>query len=336
MVKRVAINGFGRIGRMALRALIERHAENSDITIVAINDLAAPDHSAHLLKYDSIHGPLNHPVKIENDHLVIGNRAPIKMLKESSPENLPWSDLGIDIVLECSGRFTKKPEASKHLNAGAKKVIISAPAENPDITVVFGVNHKTIQSTHQIISNASCTTNCLAPLAFVLHNSIGIVNGYMTTIHSYTGDQRLIDTDHADLRRARAANLSMIPSTTGAARAVGEVLPDLKGKLDGTSIRVPTSNVSVVDFCFISKRNTSVQEINSILQKASETHLKGVLAVTDEPLVSVDFNHNPHSSILDMPQTQVIDGTFCRVLSWYDNEWGFSNRLIDLIDYITV
>jgi len=327
---KVAINGFGRIGRLVLRAIIEN--KRKDIEVVAINDLGPIDHNAHLLKYDSVHGILQNDVGYNDLGLLIDG-VPIRVLAEPNPDKLPWGDLGIDMVLECSGRFTNKELASKHLTAGAKKVIISAPAEGVDLTVVYGVNHQQLKPEHKVISNASCTTNCLAPFAKVLHENIGIENGYMTTIHSYTSDQRLVDTLHSDLRRARAAALSMIPTSTGAAKAVGLVLPELKGKLDGCAIRVPTANVSVVDLTFNSKRDTSAQEINDLITKASSGELKGILEAINVPLVSVDFNHNPHSSIFDLTQTQVIDKKLCRVLSWYDNEWGFANRMGDVAAY---
>lgn len=327
---KVAINGFGRIGRNVLRALTEK---DHNIKVVAINDLGSLESNAHLFKYDSVHGRFQGAVKTENGQLDVGLGG-IKVLAEANPEKLPWKELGIDLVLECSGRFTSKELASYHLNAGAKKVLISAPAENADITVVFGVNHQKINKDHLVLSNASCTTNCLVPVVDVLHKAIGIEHGYMTTIHSYTGDQKLVDTLHNDHRRARAAAMSMIPSSTGAARAVGLVLPDLKGKLDGTAIRVPTANVSVVDFKFVTKKDTSLDEINQLMINASKGYLKGILDVVSEELVSIDFNHSPFSSNFDLTQTQVIDKRFCRILSWYDNEWGFANRMIDVADYL--
>ena len=331
MTIRVAINGFGRIGRMVLRALAESNRQ--DIHIVAINDLGSAATNAHLFQYDSVHGRFPKPIHV-TDHTLDVDLGPIHLLAEPNPEKLPWAKHNIDLVFECSGRFTKRDDAAKHLTAGAKRVLISAPAENADITVVYGVNHQNIQKDHLILSNASCTTNCLAPLAAVLHKAVGIECGYMTTIHSYTGDQRLVDTLHSDLRRSRAAALSMIPTSTGAAKAVGLVLPDLKGKLDGTSIRVPTANVSVVDFKFNSLKPTTAAAINEALRQAAQGHLKGVLNVVDVPLVSCDFNHDPHSSIVDLEQTQVVGDKFCRVLSWYDNEWGFSNRMLDVASYI--
>jgi len=331
MTIRVAINGFGRIGRMVLRALCEKNRKN--IQIVAINDLGSLASNAHLFKYDSVHGRFKGNIQITEDTIDVG-LGPIRVTAEPNPEKLPWATLNVDLVMECSGRFTKKEDAGKHLTAGAKRVLISAPAEGADLTVVYGVNHTQIKPEHKILSNASCTTNCLAPVAFVLHKEIGIERGYMTTIHSYTGDQRLVDTLHTDMHRARAACMSMIPSSTGAAKAVGLVLPELKGKLDGTAIRVPTANVSVVDFKFVPKRITTKEEINQAILRAAQGPLKGVLAAINEPLVSIDFNHDPHSSSFDLAQTQVIDGQFCRVLSWYDNEWGFSNRMCDVASYI--
>jgi glyceraldehyde 3-phosphate dehydrogenase len=327
MTIRVAINGFGRIGRMVLRAIIE--SKRTDIQIIALNDLGPIKSNAHLFKHDSVHGPFQGQVTTTDTTIDVG-MGPIKVFAEPNPEKLPWKDLQIDLVMECSGYFTSRTSASKHLEAGAKKVLISAPAEGADLTVVYGVNHDQLTSEHLVVSNASCTTNCLAPVAAVLHKEIGIDCGFMTTIHSYTGDQKLIDTLHSDLRRARAAAMAMIPSSTGAAKAVGLVLPELKGKLDGTAIRVPTPNVSVIDFKFTSKRDTSVEEINSLMKNASIGHLKGILGAVDEPLVSIDFNHNPLSSSFDLTQTHVVSNRFCRVLSWYDNEWGFANRMNDV------
>jgi glyceraldehyde 3-phosphate dehydrogenase len=327
MAIKVAINGFGRIGRMVLRALVENRRK--DIHVVAINDLGSIEDNAHMLRYDSVHGRFPQPVTTSSGSLDVGLGA-IKVFAQPDPEKLPWGDLDIDIVLECSGRFTDRQAAEKHLNAGAKRVLVSAPATGADITVVYGVNHDKISKDHKIISNGSCTTNCLAPLADVLHRNIGIDAGYMTTIHSYTGDQRLVDTLHKDLRRARAAAIAMIPTSTGAAKALGLVLPDLQGKLDGCAIRVPTPNVSLIDFTFTPKRRTTVEEINGFMEEAAKGRLHGVLEVVTEPLVSVDFNHHPASSVFDTTQTQVIDGKFCRVLSWYDNEWGFANRMGDV------
>lgn len=326
MTVRVSINGFGRIGRLVLRAAFE--SGRNDIEIVAINDLAPPATNAHLLKYDSVHGRFNGEVSVDGNDLIINGKR-VKGLQVSDPTKLGWGNLGVDVAMECSGRFTKRDDAAKHLQAGAKKVLISAPATDEDITVVYGVNHNELKAEHTIISNASCTTNCLAPVAFVLNNTVGIEHGFMTTIHSYTGDQRTVDTMHSDLHRARAAALSMIPTSTGAAKAVGKVLPTLKGKLDGTSIRVPTPNVSVIDFKFVAKRPTSVEEINKAISDAAGSDLKGVLGVYSEPLVSMDFNHDPLSSIFALNETKVIGGTFVRVMSWYDNEWGFSNRMPD-------
>ena len=326
MTIRVAINGFGRIGRLVMRAATE--ARRTDIQVVGINDLGSVEANAHLLKYDSVHGRFPHEIKTGKDSLDVGQGA-IKVTAERDPSKLPWKELGVDVALECTGIFTARDKAAAHLTAGAKRVLISAPGDGVDLTVVYGVNHDQLKKEHQIVSNASCTTNCLAPVAFVLHKALGIERGYMTTIHAYTGDQPTVDTLHKDLRRARAANLSMIPTSTGAAKAVGLVLPELKGKLDGTSIRVPTPNVSVIDFKFVPKRDTSVEEVNKALIDASKGALKGILAITDEPTVSMDFNHNPASSTIDITQTQVIEGKLVRVMSWYDNEWGFSNRMSD-------
>jgi glyceraldehyde 3-phosphate dehydrogenase len=326
MAVRVAINGFGRIGRMVFRAAME--SSRTDLEFVAINDLGSPDANAHLLKYDSVHGRLNQNVSVDGDTIRVGDRA-VKVYAERDPKKLPWGDLNVDVVMECTGIFTKREQAALHLEAGAKKVLISAPATGADLTVVYGVNHDKIKPEHTVISNASCTTNCLAPVASVLHNAVGIERGYMTTIHAYTGDQRLQDTLHSDMRRARAAALSLIPTSTGAARAVGEVLPELKGKLDGTAIRVPTANVSVVDLKFVPSRSTTVDEVNDAIRNAASNELAGVLGVNDEQLVSCDFNHNSYSSVFDLTQTQTVEGTLVRVLSWYDNEWGFSNRMLD-------
>jgi len=327
MPTRVAINGFGRIGRLVLRAIHER--SRKDIEVVAINDLGSIETNAHLLKYDSVHGPFPGQVRATRTGINFG-RGTVPVLAERDPANLPWGKLKVDVALECTGIFTKREAAGKHLEAGAKRVLISAPASGEDITVVNGVNHKKLRKSHRIISNASCTTNCLAPVAYVLDRAVGIQRGFMTTIHSYTGDQRLHDTLHGDLRRARAAAQNMIPTSTGAAKAVGLVLPELVGKLDGTAVRVPTINVSLVDLTFVPKKRTNVETINKAIVKAAEGPLKGILAVTDEPLVSGDFNHNPASSIFDLAETQVIEGRFVRVLSWYDNEWGFSNRMADV------
>ncbi|HEU0118415.1 MAG TPA: type I glyceraldehyde-3-phosphate dehydrogenase [Alphaproteobacteria bacterium] len=326
MTTKVAINGFGRIGRLVLRALID--SGRTDIEIVGINDLADANTNAHLLKYDSVHGRFKHDVKTEGNDLIINGKR-VKGSQTRDPAQLGWKDLGIDIAFECSGIFTKRADAEKHLQAGAKKVLISAPATDEDLTVVYGVNHDQLKASHTIVSNASCTTNCLAPVAFVLDNAIGIQHGFMTTIHSYTGDQSTVDTMHKDLHRARAAAINLIPTSTGAASAVGKVLPSLKGKLDGTSIRVPTPNVSVVDFKFVAKRNTTVDEIKKAIQTAADGPLKGILGYYSEPLVSTDFNHDAHSSIFALNETKVVEGNFVRILSWYDNEWGFSNRMAD-------
>ena len=326
MSVKVAINGFGRIGRNILRSIIEN--KNDKIKVVGINDLGPIETNAHLLKYDSVHGILNRDVIINGSDLDVGT-GPIKVTSERNPENLPWKELDVDVVLECTGIFTSKEKAQQHITAGAKKVLISAPASGVDLTVVYGVNHKKISNEHQILSNASCTTNCLAPLAYVLNKSIGIENGFMTTIHSYTGDQPTLDTMHSDLYRARAAAANMIPTSTGAAKAVGLVLPELDGKLDGVAIRVPTQNVSVVDFKFNSKKETSIEEINEAIKIASENELKNILSFNDKKLVSSDFNHNPSSSIFHSDQTKVMNKKFVRILSWYDNEWGFSNRMCD-------
>ncbi len=326
MAVRVAINGFGRIGRLTLRALIE--SGRSDVEVVGINDLGSAEANAHLLKYDSVHGIFPGDVTVEGDTMNVG-QGPIKVTAERDPTKLPWGDLGVDIVWECTGIFTAKEKAEVHLGAGAKKVLVSAPSSGADATIVYGVNDKVLKASDTVVSNASCTTNCLAPAAFVLNNLVGIEKGYMTTIHAYTGDQPVLDTLHSDLRRARAGALSMIPTSTGAARAVGLVLPELAGKLDGSAMRVPTPNVSVVDLKFISKKATSKEEINAAITAAANGPLKGILAANDLPLVSIDFNHNPHSSIFDLTQTQVVDGNLVRVVSWYDNEWGFSNRMPD-------
>jgi glyceraldehyde 3-phosphate dehydrogenase len=324
---RVSINGFGRIGRLVLRAAFE--AGRDDVEIVAINDLAPAATNAHLLKYDSVHGRFNGEVSVDGNDLIINGKR-VKGLQVADPTKLGWGQSNIDVAMECSGRFTKRDDASMHLTAGAKKVLISAPATDEDLTVVYGVNHHELKASYTVVSNASCTTNCLAPVAFVLNNAVGIEHGFMTTIHSYTGDQRTVDTMHSDLHRARAAAINMIPTSTGAAKAVGKVLPSLKGKLDGTSIRVPTPNVSVVDFKFVAKKPTTVEEINdAISTAASSGSLKGILGTYTEDLVSTDFNHDPRSSIFALNETKVIGGTFVRVMSWYDNEWGFSNRMSD-------
>ena len=330
---RIGINGFGRIGRMILRAYFEAKDKYKNIEIAYINDLADKKTNLHLLKHDSIHGFFNFDVLESADGIMIDGKE-IKMISEADPEKLDWSSKNVDIVFECSGRFTKKVDAEKHIRAGAKRVIVSAPSEGADRTVVFGINHEEISPNDAVISNGSCTTNCLAPVAFLLDREFGIKHGFMTTIHSYTGDQRLIDTVHKDLRRARAANISMIPSTTGAAKAVGLVLPSLKGKLDGTAIRVPTPNVSLVDLKCVLNKPATEDKINEIMNSAAQNELKGILAYNDLPLVSCDFNHTSFSSIFDSTGTKVIDGTFCRIVSWYDNEFGFSNRMLDLASYI--
>ena len=325
MIK-IGINGFGRIGRLILRALLENYSNK--IQVVAINDLGSIETNAHLIKYDSTHGVLSHDVKTSKDGFNILNQN-IKVYAERDPSNLPWGKIGADIILECTGLFLNNESAGKHLKAGAKKVIISAPGKDVDFTIVQGVNSKELKKEHNIISNGSCTTNCLAPVAMVLENNFGIEYGYMTTIHSYTGDQKLLDTLHKDLRRARSTEGAMIPTSTGAAKAMSLVLPSLKGKLDGTAIRVPTPNVSLIDFTFVTKKNVTSEIINEAMTKASENDLKGILGINKQPLVSKDFNHDPHSSIFDLTQTQVIKGKFSRILSWYDNEWGFSNRMCD-------
>jgi len=326
MTVRVAINGFGRIGRNVLRAIIE--SGRTDIEVVGINDLGPVETNAHLFRYDSVHGRFNGKVEVKGDSIDVG-RGPIKVTAERDPAKLPWKELKVDIAMECTGIFTDKEKAALHLTAGARKVLVSAPATNADLTVVYGVNHDQLKPEHTVVSNASCTTNCLAPVAFVLDAAIGIEKGYMTTIHAYTGDQPTLDTMHKDLYRARAAALSMIPTTTGAAKAVGLVLPNLKGKLDGSSIRVPTPNVSLIDFKFIAKKHTTVEEVNEAVKRAAANQLKGILDINDQPLVSSDFNHNPASSTFDLKQTTVMDGNLVRVVSWYDNEWGFSNRMSD-------
>jgi glyceraldehyde 3-phosphate dehydrogenase len=326
MTVRVAINGFGRIGRNILRAIVE--SGRTDIEVVTVNDLGPVETNAHLLRFDSVHGRFPHAVSIEGDTINVG-AGKIKVTAIKDPSQLPHKDLGVDIALECTGIFTARDKAAAHLAAGAKRVIVSAPADGADLTVVYGVNHHKLTKEHLVVSNASCTTNCLAPVAKVLNDAIGIDHGFMTTIHSYTGDQPTLDTMHKDLYRARAAALSMIPTTTGAAKAVGLVLPELKGKLDGSAIRVPTPNVSVVDFQFVAKRATSVEEINAAIKDAANGALKGILGFTDQPNVSSDFNHDSHSSVFHLDQTKVMEGTFVRVLSWYDNEWGFSSRMGD-------
>jgi len=326
MAVRVAINGFGRIGRNILRAIVE--SGRTDIQVVAANDLGPVETNAHLLRYDSVHGRFPHEVTVNGDTITAGNQT-FKMTAVKNPAELPHKELGVDIVLECTGIFTSKEKASAHITAGAKKVIISAPGEGADKTIVYGINHALLGKDDVVISNGSCTTNCLAPMAKVMNDLVGIEKGMMTTIHSYTGDQPTLDTMHKDLYRGRAAALSQIPTSTGAAKAIGLVLPELKGKLDGISIRVPTPNVSVVDFKFVAKRDTTVAEINGAIKAAADGALKGILGYTDEPLVSRDFNHDSHSSIFANDQTKVLEGKFVRILSWYDNEWGFSNRMAD-------
>lgn len=326
MALRVAINGFGRIGRLVLRAAIE--SGRKDIEFVGINDLGSVEANAHLVSYDSVHGTLSTEVKTGPDWMDFG-RGKVKVTAERDPTKLPWKELDVDIAFECTGIFSARDKAAMHLDAGAKRVLVSAPSSGADLTVVYGVNHDQLTKDHVVVSNASCTTNCLVPVAYVLHKLVGIERGYMTTIHAYTGDQATVDTLHSDPRRARAAAVSMIPTSTGAAKAVGLVMPELAGKLDGSSIRVPTPNVSLVDLTFDAGRDTTAEEINEAISKAANGALKGVLAVNDKPLVSIDFNHNPASSTFDLTQTQVIDGKLVRVLSWYDNEWGFSNRMSD-------
>ena len=326
MAVKVAINGFGRIGRNVLRAIVE--SGRTDIEVVAINDLGPVETNAHLLRFDSVHGRFPHTVTVKGDTIDAG-RGPIKVTAIKNPAELPHKAMGVDIALECTGIFTSKDKAKLHLDAGAKRVLVSAPADGADLTVVFGVNHDKLTKDHLVVSNASCTTNCLAPVAKVLNDLVGIDRGFMTTIHAYTGDQPTLDTLHKDLYRGRAASLSMIPTTTGAAKAVGLVLPELNGRLDGTSIRVPVPNVSVVDFKFVPKRETTVAEVNAAILKAANGAMKGILGTTDQPNVSSDFNHDPHSSIFHLDQTKVMDGKLVRVLSWYDNEWGFSNRMAD-------
>ena len=326
MAVKVAINGFGRIGRLVLRSIIE--TGRKDIQVVAINDLGPVETNAHLLRYDSVHGRFPGTVEVHGDRMRVDGQD-LKVTAIRNPAELPHKELGVDIALECTGIFTSKDKASAHLAAGAKRVLISAPADGVDLTVVYGVNHQRLTRDHTVVSNASCTTNCLAPVAKVLNDTIGIEHGFMTTVHSYTNDQPSLDQMHKDLYRARAAAVSMIPTSTGAAKAVGLVLPELNGKLDGVSIRVPTPNVSVIDFKIVAKRQTSVQEINEAMKRAASQELKGILDIVDAPLVSADFNHNPASASFALDQTKVMSGTFVRVMSWYDNEWGFSNRMSD-------
>ena len=326
MAVRVAINGFGRIGRLVLRAAME--SGRNDIEFVGINDLGSVETNAHLVKYDSVHGVFPGDITTGEDWMDLGH-GKVQVTAERDPTKLPWGELGIDIAMECTGIFTSRDQAAMHLEAGAKRVLVSAPASGADLTVVYGVNHEELSADHTVVSNASCTTNCLAPVAHVLHQAVGIERGFMTTVHAFTGDQATVDTLHSDLRRARSASQSLIPTSTGAAKAVGLVLPELAGKLDGTAIRVPTPNVSLVDLKFDASRETDTAEINGAIQQAAGGALKGVLETSDAPLVSVDFNHNQASSTFDLTQTQVVDGRLVRVLSWYDNEWGFSNRMSD-------
>ena len=326
MAVRVAINGFGRIGRNVLRAIAE--SGRKDIEVVGINDLGPVETNAHLLRFDSVHGRFPGTVTVDGDSISLGN-GKIKVSAERDPAKLPWKALGVDIALECTGIFTAKEKAALHLTAGAKRVLVSAPAENADATIVYGVNHDKLTKEHLVVSNGSCTTNCLAPVAKVLNDTVGIETGFMTTIHAYTGDQPTLDTLHKDLYRGRAAAMSMIPTSTGAAKAIGLVLPELNGKLDGVSIRVPTPNVSVIEFKIVASRKTTKEEINEAMKRAAEQQLKGILGYTNHPNVSIDFNHDPHSSTFHMDQTKVQNGTFVRVMSWYDNEWGFSNRMAD-------
>ncbi len=328
MTIRVAINGFGRIGRLALRAIIE--SKRGDIQVVGINDLGSVEANAHLLRYDSVHGRSPFNVGVKGDTINVG-QGDIMVSAQRDPTKLPWGELKVDVTMECTGLFTSREKSAMHLEAGARKVLVSAPTKNADLTVVYGVNDDKLNNNHLVVSNASCTTNCLAPVANVLHKALGVEKGFMTTVHASTGDQRTVDTLHGDLQRARAASASLIPATTGAAKAIGEVLPELAGKLDGYAIRVPTLNVSLVDLTFTAARNTSAEEVNEIIKTAStSSRLQGVMAINEEPLVSIDFNHNSCSSTVDLPQTQVIQGNFVRILSWYDNEWGFSNRMSDV------
>ena len=326
MAVRVAINGFGRIGRLVLRAIHE--SGRKDIDVVGINDLGPIETNAHLFAHDSVHGPFPGKVRTTKTGMNVG-RGNMVVTAERDPAKLPWAKLDVDVAFECTGIFTSRDAAAAHLEAGAKRVLVSAPASGADLTVVYGVNHKKLRKSHKVVSNASCTTNCLAPVAQVMDKAVGLEHGFMTTIHAYTGDQPVLDTLHKDLRRARAAGMSMVPTSTGAARAVGLVLPELDGKLDGTAIRVPTPNVSMIDLTFRAGKKTTVEDVNNAIVKAANGPLKGVLGTSDGPMVSIDFNHNPYSSIFDLTQTQVVDGRFVRVLSWYDNEWGFSNRMSD-------
>ncbi|MBF0304601.1 MAG: type I glyceraldehyde-3-phosphate dehydrogenase [Alphaproteobacteria bacterium] len=326
MTVRMSINGFGRIGRLVLRALAE--SGRKDVQVVGINDLGSVAANAHLLKYDSVHGIFPGEIRVEGDTMIV-NGVVIKVTAERDPTKLPWADLGVDVCAECTGIFTARDKAALHMQAGAKRVLVSAPADGADLTVVYGVNSDKLRAEHKVVSNGSCTTNCLAPVADVLSKLCGIEHGFMTTVHAFTGDQNTVDTLHKDLHRARAAAVSMIPTSTGAAKAIGLVLPELAGKLDGTAIRVPTPNVSMIDLKFVASRAVTKDEINAAMVEAAKGRLKGVLGVNDEPLVSIDFNHNPASSTFDLGQTKVVGGTFVRILSWYDNEWGFSNRMTD-------
>jgi glyceraldehyde 3-phosphate dehydrogenase len=326
MAVRVAINGFGRIGRNILRAIVE--SGRNDIDVVSLNDLGPAETNAHLLRFDSVHGRFPAEVKVDGDALLVNGRK-IRVTAIRNPAELPHRELGIDIALECTGLFTTRDKAAAHLEAGARRVLVSAPADGADLTVVYGVNQNKLEPSHKVVSNASCTTNCLAPVAKIIHDAVGIDKGFMTTIHAYTGDQPTLDTMHKDLYRARAAALSMIPTSTGAAKAVGLVLPELAGKLDGVSIRVPTPNVSVIDLKLVTRRATTVAEINDAVRKAAAGAFRGIVTTTDQPNVSVDFNHDPHSATFAIDQTKVMDGNFVRVLAWYDNEWGFSNRMCD-------
>ncbi|MEE2761760.1 MAG: type I glyceraldehyde-3-phosphate dehydrogenase [Pseudomonadota bacterium] len=327
MALKLAINGFGRIGRLVYRTILE--SGRDDLSVACINDLGSAEANAHLLKFDTVHGQLDNDITVDGDTMHAG-AGPVRVTAERDPAKLPWVEMEVDIALECTGFFATRAAAAKHLEAGAKRVLVSAPASGADLTVVYGVNSDQLTADHMVVSNASCTTNCLAPVAHVLNQAIGIERGFMTTIHSFTGDQRTVDTLHSDLHRARTASSSMIPTTTGAARAVGLVLPELDGKLDGTSIRVPTPNVSMIDFTFTPSKATSAGEVNEAAEAAAaDGPLKGILGTNALPLVSIDFNHNPLSSVFDLSETQVVDGEFVRVLSWYDNEWGFSNRMVD-------
>jgi glyceraldehyde 3-phosphate dehydrogenase len=326
MAVRVGINGFGRIGRLVLRAAAE--ASRNDVEFVAVNDLGSVATNAHLLKYDSVHGTFPGDISSDDKSMTV-NGHKVQVFAERDPTKLPWGDLGVDVVMECTGIFSARDKAAVHLEAGASKVLVSAPSAGADATIVYGVNHSALSKEHKVVSNASCTTNCLAPPVSVLSKAIGVERGYMTTIHAYTGDQPVLDTLHSDLRRARAAALSMVPTSTGAAKAVGLVLPELAGKLDGSAMRVPTPNVSVVDLKFVSSKPTTKDEVNALIKEASEGHLNGIMGYNDKPLVSIDFNHDRRSSIFDASGTTVIDGTLVRILAWYDNEWGFSNRMCD-------